>query len=280
MEKLKGKLSIWTAKTLSFGGRVTLAKAKIMAPKKVGGLGLGSIHSLNLALLTKWLWHLKNEPNSLWVKIIRGLHNLNEEQFCTNLKSRWSGVWRSIVKCKAILNRINIPFEEVMKPGESSLGWVSPFVVDEEFCVALLHERIERATFPVCDGFFRWLKMIPLKVLGFIWRAKKNKIASAGALRNRGIEMTSTLCGVCQETGDHILVSCSLAKGILHSILKWCNVQVTGFHTVTNIIDFASKWGNCPKRKNINYDLVWCFFGVYRGLEMKEFLTKLNINRR
>lgn len=71
----------------------------------------------------------------------------------------------NIVKCKAILDRINIPFDEVMKPGTPGKGWISPFVVNAEFCVALLRDRIERADFPVCDGSFPWLKMIPLKVL-------------------------------------------------------------------------------------------------------------------
>lgn len=189
----------------------------------MGGLGLGSICSLNLALLTKWLCHLKNEPNSLWVKIIRGLHNLNGEQSSTNLKSWWSGVWISIVKCKAFLDRINIPFDEVMKPGEPGQGRVSPFFVNAEFCVALLRERIVRADFPVCDGRFPWLKTIPLKVLGFIWWAKQNKIASSRALRNRGVVLDSSLCGVCRESeeiGDHLLVSCPLAKDIFHSIFN------------------------------------------------------------
>ncbi|XP_052621777.1 inner membrane protein PPF-1, chloroplastic [Lactuca sativa] len=70
-----------------------------------------------------------------------------------------------------------------MKPGIPGQGWVSPFVVNAEFCVALLRDRIERADFPVCDGRFPWLKMIPLKVLGFVWRAKQNKIASSEALQ-------------------------------------------------------------------------------------------------
>lgn len=157
-----------------------------MSPKNLGGLGLGSIRALHLALLTKWLWKLKNEPNSLWVKIIMGLHNMSAVQNSNQIKGRWTGVWRNIVKRKIALEKINIPLEEILHSGDPQAGQVSPYAVDGEFSVAGLRERIERANFPVCDGYFPWLKIVPLKVSGFVWRAKQNKIPSAGALRNRG----------------------------------------------------------------------------------------------
>lgn len=154
--------------------------------------------------------------------IIKGLHSLTDDQSYNQIKSRWTGVWRNIAKRKVALEKINIPLDEVMQSGESREGLVSPYIVDGDFCVAALWERIERATFPISDSVFPWLKTIPLKVLGFVWRAKQNKIPSARALRDRGGEMTSTLCGFyrrSEETGDHILVECPLAKDVLVSIL-------------------------------------------------------------
>lgn len=78
--------------------------------------------------------------------------------------------------------------------------------------------------------------------------------------------IASTLCGSCQkseETGGHILVECPVAKEVLSAILHWCNIPVTDFQTVQNIIDFAIKWGNCPKRRKT---LVTILFGVFWGL--------------
>ncbi|XP_023732432.1 uncharacterized protein LOC111880257 [Lactuca sativa] len=154
-----------------------------------------------------------------------------------------------------------------MKPGTPGQGWISPFVVNAEFCVALLRDRIERADFPVCDGSFPWLKMLPLKVLGFVWRAKQNKIASSDALQKRGILLESSLCGACreaEETGDHLLVACPLVKVIYPSIYNWCNIQVTEFQSVNNMIEFASKWGNCPKKRKmlttILFGTLWCIW--------------------
>lgn len=135
---------MWKSKTLSFGGRITLAKAvlgslptyflslfvapvgiidalekirrkfvwggtnektcinwvaweKIVAPKVVGGLGLGSIRAQNLALIAKWWWRFRRDPNSFWASIVRGLHGLGD-----NLGTVWASktsnsTWKNIV---------------------------------------------------------------------------------------------------------------------------------------------------------------------------------------
>ncbi|CAI9299325.1 unnamed protein product [Lactuca saligna] len=145
--------------------------------------------------------------------------------------------------------------------------WVSSFVTDRQFCVAALRCRIERAYFPVCDVNFPWLKMIPLKVLGFIWRAKQSRIPSAAALKNRGVAMESDICSVCnttEETGDHILVICTLARNVLRLIFHWCGLLGMEFHSVSDIIDYALRWGNCPKKRRrlttILFGAIW-FYG-------------------
>ncbi|XP_023761644.1 uncharacterized protein LOC111910085 [Lactuca sativa] len=154
-----------------------------------------------------------------------------------------------------------------MRHEEAGGTWVSSFVNDGKLCVAALRDRIERAYFPVCDGNFSWLKMIPLKVLGFIWRAKKSRIPSAAALNNRGVALESTVCGVCnttEETGDHILVTCSLARNVLRMILHRCGLPGMDFHSVSDIIDYASRWGNCPKKRRrlttILFGAIWCLW--------------------
>ncbi|CAI9279290.1 unnamed protein product [Lactuca saligna] len=131
-----------------------------------------------------------------------------------------------------------------MQLGESGTSWTSPFVVDGEFCVATLRDRIERASFPVCDGVFPWLKTIPLKVLGFVWRAKQNRIPSAEALKNR-VALPSTLCSACSEvdeSGDHILVSCSIAKEVFQSIFQWCKIWACDFQSVSSIHGLKYPW--------------------------------------
>ena len=110
MEKVQAKLSSWKAKLLSPAGRVILVPAyymqnvtlpiricsnldkmnkdflwgstderkkmhmiswdKVCRPKDLGGLGLYSTRSRNLALLAKLNWRAMEEPDSLWVKTL------------------------------------------------------------------------------------------------------------------------------------------------------------------------------------------------------------------
>lgn len=121
IDKFKKKLSSWKIKTLSIGGRHTIAsnvlgslgtymfslfKApggilkileglrrkffwggdeeqrkipwikwdKVTSDKKKGGLGIGSLRELNMALLSKWCWRYKTEKEALWVKVVDSIH--------------------------------------------------------------------------------------------------------------------------------------------------------------------------------------------------------------
>ena len=68
--------------------------------------------------------------------------------------------------------------------------------------------------------------------MGFVWRAKLNRIPLAVTLKNRGIDLASTIFDVCKasdETGDHILVSCTMARSVLQSILHWCGLPENEF---------------------------------------------------
>nr|GEX69265.1 RNA-directed DNA polymerase, eukaryota, reverse transcriptase zinc-binding domain protein [Tanacetum cinerariifolium] len=83
IDKFHKRLTSWKARTLSYGGRLTLLKSvhgalgsldnnkipwiawkKVCSPKSCGGLGVGSLNALNLAMMSKWLWrfHLEELP--------------------------------------------------------------------------------------------------------------------------------------------------------------------------------------------------------------------------
>lgn len=47
----------------------------VLSPKDKGGLGVGSLLLLNLALLVKWIWRFKSDPLVLWCNMVSGVHN-------------------------------------------------------------------------------------------------------------------------------------------------------------------------------------------------------------
>jgi len=73
LEKIRRKFVWGGSRTSSAINWV--AWERIMAPKSVGGLGLG-IRALNLALLCKWWWRLKKDQSSIWARTIHGIHNI------------------------------------------------------------------------------------------------------------------------------------------------------------------------------------------------------------
>ena len=84
----------------------------VLGPKDKGGLGVGSLYSLNRALLMKWLWRYKNERSSLWRCVVCGIHNGCRKQVDNLAKKTMPGVWFRIIKVIPELYVIGIdPFD-------------------------------------------------------------------------------------------------------------------------------------------------------------------------
>ncbi|GJS17617.1 hypothetical protein Tco_0412089 [Tanacetum coccineum] len=70
MDRFRAKLSSWKENLLSIGGRLTFIKAVLGS-----GLEIGSLKAFSLALLQKWRWHFVHNPDSLWVRVIKAIHD-------------------------------------------------------------------------------------------------------------------------------------------------------------------------------------------------------------
>lgn len=175
IDRFRSKLSDWKAKTLSFGGRLTLIKSvlgnlptyylslfkapkgvlselerlrrrflwgggesskkihwvswkSITAPKENGGLGVGSLRALNIALLSKWWWRLKTDKSTMWCKVITGFHNLANKPADHLSRTGCVGVWRDIVSAKTDLLEVGISFQEILTKvvgsGQETFFWL------------------------------------------------------------------------------------------------------------------------------------------------------------
>ncbi|GJS48540.1 RNA-directed DNA polymerase, eukaryota, reverse transcriptase zinc-binding domain protein [Tanacetum coccineum] len=101
IDKFSKRLSKWIALLLSFGGISTLIflvlGAIALASKEKGGLGIGSLYSLNHALVQKWRWRFRNNPQDLWACLIVSIHGISEDvpSFFSHVRNQ--GVWGRIV---------------------------------------------------------------------------------------------------------------------------------------------------------------------------------------
>ncbi|GKC21915.1 RNA-directed DNA polymerase, eukaryota, reverse transcriptase zinc-binding domain protein [Tanacetum coccineum] len=68
-----------------------------LTSKDKGGLGIGSLYSLNHALIQKWRWRFLHNPPALWARLILDIHDRTEDSssFFSHINNK--GVWSRIV---------------------------------------------------------------------------------------------------------------------------------------------------------------------------------------
>nr|GFA71449.1 hypothetical protein [Tanacetum cinerariifolium] len=69
---------------------------KLLASKKVGGLGVSSYYALNRALILKWVWRFVSQDGSLWFRVIQALHGTSLESHQVQITSLWSSILREM----------------------------------------------------------------------------------------------------------------------------------------------------------------------------------------
>nr|KAJ0194327.1 hypothetical protein LSAT_V11C800406660 [Lactuca sativa] len=100
---------------------------KVLVAKSNGGIGVGSIKALNIGLLVKWWWRLKNDSHSLWARVISGIHNLWNKPGAYLSNQSCVGVWNNICRIKHALLEYGLDvhdiFNVVLESGQQTLFW-------------------------------------------------------------------------------------------------------------------------------------------------------------
>lgn len=65
---------------------------KVLAPKEVGGHGVGSVRALNVGLIVRWWWRLKSESSSLWCQVISSINKLEGKSNDYLSNKRFAGI--------------------------------------------------------------------------------------------------------------------------------------------------------------------------------------------
>ncbi|XP_022015058.1 uncharacterized protein LOC110914576 [Helianthus annuus] len=76
---------------------------------------------------------------------------------------------------------------------------------------------------------FSWNNWVTGKCTTFVWRAIEEKIASAVALRNRGMNLPDIICKTCgaaEESAVHIPLRCNFAKRTWESVTNWLKIPM------------------------------------------------------
>lgn len=80
---------------------------KIFKSKVLGGAGLKDWRRMNLAMGAKLVWNIYEEPNKLWVKIIREKYlGVSDDEGIIRIRDppRGSTIWNFILDCRKVIH--------------------------------------------------------------------------------------------------------------------------------------------------------------------------------
>ncbi|GJT50984.1 RNA-directed DNA polymerase, eukaryota, reverse transcriptase zinc-binding domain protein [Tanacetum coccineum] len=218
----------------------------ILASLDQGGLGVGSLKAFNLALLQKWRWRLVTKPDSLWVKVIKAIHEsplcsrfnrlfrLDLDENCTInewlISSNWIWHWRRSVtfeRTEEMLRTLTneLRHTKLLSEPDTCMWSLSD---DGLFSVAVTRRHIDQVILPSVNIATRWNTVLPKKVNIFIWRLRLDRFPHRLNLLKRGLEFDSISCPICNnhvESNDHIFFSCDVASSVWNLIRLWCHIS-------------------------------------------------------
>ncbi|XP_059630150.1 uncharacterized protein LOC132273143 [Cornus florida] len=202
---------------------------QVCRPIRNGGLGLRRLVLFNKALLGKWLWRFGMERHWLWRKVVVSRFGESRGGWDGRRISFWEDVWcGDIPLALAFPQLFRIASERQARVincyhlDNGRLVWDIRFkrlFQDWEVDDAIrLLEVLYRCLTQEPEGPFPWRAVWrskpPLKVAFFAWTSVLGKILTQDNLRRRN-QVVVNRCYMCrrdEESVDHLLLHCPLAK--------------------------------------------------------------------
>lgn len=103
--------------------RHAIAWNQLCQPKEEGGLGIKRLKDMNDAFLTKLLWKMEVEPDTLWVKVLKSKYDRNSGTTRELIaKGSDSRLWKELTKLWEDFNKNTC--NSVTRTGEQQLIWL------------------------------------------------------------------------------------------------------------------------------------------------------------
>ncbi|GKB64193.1 RNA-directed DNA polymerase, eukaryota [Tanacetum coccineum] len=233
----------------------------VLASKDRGGLGFGSLHSLNLALLYKWRWRFHNHHNALWAKIIKNLYHFSSEAQGWNGSSfawNWRRPLRGGTEDDQYHRICDIIKQVTIVQTEDSWRWSWDKM--DSFSVNGLRKHLDCLALPSHYLATRWNKIVPRKVNIHVWRLIKDRLPTRFNLWFRGIDNVSPICPMFNnglESSYHTMSECIIAIKVWNSVVKWLNLNLPFQLPPNELLDFVNNKDNLHKAKDIIFTIIY-----------------------
>ncbi|GKD42853.1 RNA-directed DNA polymerase, eukaryota [Tanacetum coccineum] len=243
---------------------------KVMASKKDGGLGIGSLYGFNRALLFKWKWRFMSYPSAFWVLSLNFFLVIMVECMLISdglLKDLYPRVYNLDLDPESVVaNRLDLApkapflrrnprggakkeqrvtllsFLETRVSSNQRDRWIWTGDGDGIYSAKCGRKLIDKWTLCLDTYATRWLKEMPAKVNIFIWRMLLGKLPTRMNLMTRGITVRSDKCGICDtndETINHLMLHCDLARDVWALVGRWWSLDFPSVLTIRELMSWV-----------------------------------------
>ncbi|GJZ46035.1 RNA-directed DNA polymerase, eukaryota, reverse transcriptase zinc-binding domain protein [Tanacetum coccineum] len=181
---------------------------KCLASKDLGGLGIGSIFGLNIALLGINDTLGNRLSHSTWGGILSSIKRIKQKgidllSYC--VRKIGDGTWRQ-PRVGAEMTQFLELQAKIENVVLSDQGDTWKWSVGSATCFSFAFVRylIDSKTLDTTPNATHWFRNIPIKGNIFIWRLMLNKLPSRVNLDRKGIDVGSILFPICQEDVETI----------------------------------------------------------------------------
>ncbi|KAJ9561163.1 hypothetical protein OSB04_006323 [Centaurea solstitialis] len=237
-----------------------LAWNKVISDKHAGGLGIGSLRALNLALLFKWRWRELTEIDIKWQKVVA---HCNEGYSPLNPTRQKGGTWNRIRGVEKEIAELGINISSLLQWKDDERGWSWELEGNKVYSVRSLRKLIDGISLPIVSTETDWIQQLPSKINIFIWRALRNRLATRDNLKKRGIQIASEVCPSClsaDENIDHLLTTCLTSKLLIALLVLWVNWWPGNECTVSGVWSIIHSIGGGSTQKVVRSAIGAAFF--------------------
>ncbi|XP_021979110.1 uncharacterized protein LOC110875222 [Helianthus annuus] len=245
-----------------------------------------SIHETKtLFWVDTWIGNdpLKVQYPNLYVLAAKKKAKIKEVYKDINGGTFWDWEWTRAPNTDVEKQEMESLKEQLQQQKMSHVGdvWVWKNYEHQEFSVKNVKLSLGRnLDLNSSPSTFCWNSWATGNSAAFVWRAMDNKIPSAVALRDRGVnlqEVSCKICGAGDESAEHILLHCNLAARVWEAVkdwtkTRWVNTNGSIAELLQSILD--GQMGS-HRRKMLHTIAIQAMWILWKNRNEKVFTGKL-----
>jgi hypothetical protein len=195
-----------------------VAWKSVCLPKQEGGLGLFDIKSRNRSFLTKHIWNIHSQADSLWVKWINHYYLPGQTIWDAQATKMASPLWKILVSLK---NQLIQDFGS----SSSATDMLSSWNTGEGTFSAKAYDHFRPKGQIVLWDRVVWEQWSLPKHCFVLWLAVLGKLRTKDRLLYMSADSSCVFCNQDQESHRHLFFKCSWSSTLWNNIVQWLHIH-------------------------------------------------------